>query len=386
MSFLRPKLSVCIIGAGNGGVAMAGHLGLKGHRVRLYSRDEAKLAPVRKARGITVTGAVQGFGPVEVATTDLAEAIDGVDVIMVTTPASAHADVARALAPHLRRQVIVLNPGRTGGALEVQQLLKAAQRRNTVVEAQTFIYASRAERADRAHIFDIKREVPVAAVPGRRTPGVLRLLRRLFPEFVGASSVLETSFANIGAIFHPAPLILNASKVDSGVPFDYYHEGITPSVAALMERVDAERLAVAAALGVITMSARDWLASAYGAHGATLYEAIQRNESYRGIKAPQTLRHRYIVEDVPTGLIPIASFGRHLGLPTPFTDSLIQMACGVTATNYWLAGRTVESLGLADMSPAEIREYVETGVRPMPTGTAETVPAFIPAEMSVASR
>lgn len=381
MSFLRPKLSVCVIGAGNGGVAMAGHLGIKGHRVRLYSRDEAKVAPVRQAGGITVTGTVQGFGPVELATTDLEQAIDGVDVIMVTTPASAHADVARAMAPYLRRQIVVLNPGRTGGALEVQQLFRAANRRNTVVETQTFIYASRAEAPERAHIYDVKRVVPAAAVPGRRTASTLRVLRRLFPEFKAAGSVLETSFANIGAIFHPAPLILNASKVDSGMSFDYYHEGITPSVAALMERVDAERLAVAAALGVITMSARDWLASAYGAQGATLYEAIQNNEGYRGIKAPQTLRHRYIVEDVPTGLIPIASFGRHLGLQTPFTESLIQMACGVTTTNYWLSGRTVESLGLAGMTPAEIRAYVETGLRALPSKAAEAIPAFIPAEI-----
>lgn len=381
MSFLRPKLSVTIIGAGNGGVAMAGHLGLKGHRIRLYSRDEAKVAPVRAAGGITVTGAVNGFGPVECATTDLAEAVHGADVIMVTTPASAHAAVVRELAPHLHhRQIVVLNPGRTGGALEVQQVLRTAERNNIVVETQSFIYASRAQRPDYAHIYDIKREVPIAALPGRRTPGVLRILRRLFPEFVGANSVLDTSFANIGAIFHPAPLILNASKVDSGVPFDYYHEGITPSVAALMERIDAERLAVAAALGVITMSARDWLASAYGAKGATLYEAIQCNESYRGIKAPQTLRHRYISEDVPTGLIPIASFGRHLGLPTPFTESLIQMACGVTATNYWMIGRTVESLGLANMSPAEIRAYVETGMQPQRTHAPEPVPALLAAE------
>src|SRR5690606_14526930 len=165
MSFLRPKLCVCVIGAGNGGVAMAGHLGLKGHRVRLYSRDENKVAPVRRAGGITITGAVQGFGPVELATTDLAQAVDGADVIMVTTPASAHAAVARELAPHLKRQIIVLNPGRTGGALEVQQLLRSANRFNTVVEAQSFIYASRAERPDRAHIFDVKREVTVAALP-----------------------------------------------------------------------------------------------------------------------------------------------------------------------------------------------------------------------------
>lgn len=381
MSFLRPKLSVCVIGAGNGGVAMAGHLGLKGHRVRLYSRAEEKVAPVRQSGGITVTGTVEGFGPVECATTDLAEAVKGADVIMVTTPASAHAATARALAPHLRKQIIVLNPGRTGGALEVQQVLNEAGCHNTVVETQSFIYASRAEAPNRARIYDIKRAVPVAALPARHTPSVLWVLRRLYPQFVAANNVLETSFANIGAIFHPAPLILNASKVDSGVPFDYYHEGITPSVAALMERIDAERLAVAQALGVSVMSAKDWLSAAYGAQGATLYEAIQTNESYCGIKAPQTLQHRYIHEDVPTGLIPIASFGRHLGVPTPYTESLIQMACGVTGVNFWMAGRTVETLGLCHMTPAEIRYYVESGVKPVPARAAEGMPAFIPAEV-----
>ena len=96
----------------------------------------------------------------------------------------------------------------------------------------------------------------------------------------------------------------------------------------------------------------------------------------------QTLRHRYIYEDVPTGLIPIASFGRHLGLPTPFTESLIQMACGVTATNYWLSGRTVQSLGLADMSPADIRHYVETGFkRPASAPAGAAIPAFAHAQM-----
>lgn len=380
MSFLWPRVSVCVIGAGNGGVAMAGHLGLKGHRVRLYSRNEQKVAPVRRAGGIFVTGAVEGFGPVELATTDLAQAVEGVDIIMITTPASAHAATASALAPHLRKQLVVLNPGRTGGALEVLNILREHGRDNTVVETQSFVYASRAEAPNRARIYDIKRSVPVAALPARNTATALWMLRRLYPEFVAAANVLETSFANIGAIFHPAPLILNASKVDNGVPFDYYHEGITPSVAALMERIDVERLAVAKALGVETRSAKEWLQVAYGAEGDTLYEAIQANASYCGIKAPQTLQHRYILEDVPTGLIPIASFGRHLGVPTPFTDSLIQMACGVTGINFWLQGRTVKTLGLDGLTPADIRHYVETGVKPTPGLLADGFSAFVPAQ------
>lgn len=376
-------MTVCIIGAGNGGIAMAGHLGLKGHHVHLYTRDATKARAISRRGGITITGAVNGFGRVRRATTHIATAIEGARVIMVTTPASAHAAVARALTPHLQRhQVVLLNPGRTGGALQVRRIFRAAGKNNVVAEAQTFIYASRAETPTQGHIYDVKRAVPVAALPAHRTDAVLRRLGRLYPEFMPARTVLETSFANIGAIFHPAPLILNASKVENGVPFDYYHEGITPSVATLMECIDAERLAVAAALDVPTISATEWLAAAYNAHGANLYDAIHDNASYRGIKAPRSLNHRYITEDVPTGLIPIASFGRHLHIPTPYTDSLIHMACGITGVDYWQRGRTLDSLGLAHMNAQEIQLYVNTGID---TATRQTRPdrgpTFIPAEI-----
>ena len=43
---------------------------------------------------------------------------------MVVVPSSAHADLAAAMAPHLRDgQVIILHPGRTCGAIEVAAVL-----------------------------------------------------------------------------------------------------------------------------------------------------------------------------------------------------------------------------------------------------------------------
>lgn len=369
----RETPRVCVIGAGNGGLAMAGHLAMKGLPVYLYSRSEAKVAPIREAGGIHLHGAMEGFARIELASTDLGECVRNSDVVMVTTPACAHAQVAEALAPFVDGHIVVLNPGRTGGALEVHHILKRLGARATVAEAQTFIYASRAESPTSARIHEIKRVVPVAAFPAVRTHAVMRQLQRVYSQFVPARNVLETSFSNIGAIFHPTPLILNACKVDTGVTFDYYHEGVTPSVAELMERVDAERVAVAAALGLRVLTAREWLYEAYGARGGNLYEAIQNNGAYTGIKAPTTLDHRYIYEDVPTGLVPIASFGQVTGVPTPYTESLIQMACGLHGTDYRELGRTVERLGLGGMRPGEIHEYVITGVRTRtPAGVENT--------------
>ena len=48
----------CVVGAGNGGLAMAGHLGILGYPVRLYNRTPERLAGVRWHGGIKVDGAV----------------------------------------------------------------------------------------------------------------------------------------------------------------------------------------------------------------------------------------------------------------------------------------------------------------------------------------
>lgn len=357
----RPR--VAVIGAGNGGLAMAGHLALNGLDVTLYSRSEEKIAPVRAEGGIHVRGAVNGFGRLHLATSCIEEGAAAADVIMVTTPASAHAAVAEQLAPWMDGHIVVLNPGRTGGALEVHHIFQNRGARAVVVEAQTFIYASRAESPTEARIYEVKRDVPVAAFPSVATGGVLKVLKKIFPQFSAAVNVLQTSFSNIGAIFHPVPLMMNACRVEQRVPFEYYREGITPAIAELLERLDEERVAVAAALGVRVPTAREWLYRAYRARGRNLYEAIQNNKAYEGLQAPQTLNHRYIHEDVPTGLVPIASFGRAVGVPTPFIDAMIRMASAITGIETWENGRTVERLGLAGLSADAITHYVTTGVK-----------------------
>ncbi len=352
----------CVIGAGNGGVAMAGHLGLMGFRVNLYNRTDEHLAGIRWHRGIEVDGAVKGFGPVALATSDIGAAVSGADVIMVVTPSTAHRPLAVLMAKHLRDgQIVVLNPGRTGGALELRQVLRenGCVARPVIAEAQTFIYASRRTSRHTGHIFRIKNAVPVAALPSFRTPDVLGVLENSYPQFSAGGNVLSTSMENIGAVFHPALTILNAGWIEeTGGNFEYYLQGITPSVAKVLEKIDEERLAVARALGVRSVSAREWLYLSYDSPGEDLCQAIRATKSYRGIKAPQTIAHRYISEDVPMSLVPISSIGGMLGVRTPVIDMIIELGSLMHGTDYRACGRTVESLGLAGLSVKQIHVLV----------------------------
>jgi len=176
---------------------------------------------------------------------------------------------------------------------------------------------------------------------------------------VAGTNVLATSLENIGAVFHPALTILNAGWIEATRgDFEYYLQGITPSVAKILEKIDAERMAVARALGVRSVSAREWLYLSYDSPGADLYDAIRNTRSYAGIKAPAGINHRYIWEDVPMSLVPIASLGAQLGVETPMIDTVIDLGSVLLGTDFRATGRTVESLGLAGMTVKEIRHVV----------------------------
>jgi len=367
----RSKAPVfAVLGAGHGGLAMAGHLALKGFEVRLFNRTPDRLEPVRRRGAIELIAhdgeeIPRGAGPVALTTSDMKEAVTGANIIMLAVPATGHAWLAETMAPYLSDgQIVMLNPGRTGGALEVHHIFREKKVKADVIiaEAQTFLYASRAVNPAQVQIFRVKNSVPVAAIPAYRTPEVVRALTPAFSQFIPGDNVIKTGMDNIGAVYHPAVTVLNAARIESTRgDFEYYVDGITPSVAKVLEEIDKERVAVGGAMGFNCMTAREWLYVAYDAVGHTLHDAIHANRGYYGIKAPPHIHHRYITEDVPMSLVPIASIGEMLDSPCPTIRDIIHMANVMHGCDYWETGRTAEKLGLAGLDLQDIRRLVLEG-------------------------
>ncbi|MDI6782592.1 MAG: NAD/NADP octopine/nopaline dehydrogenase family protein [bacterium] len=356
MNQFKPKF--CVLGAGHGGTAMAGHLSLMGFEVNIYNRTEERLWPIKARGGIEVLGEVEGFAKIKLATSEIEKAIQDVDILMVVVPATGHRFMAEVCAPFLKDgQIIILNPGRTFGAIEFSHVIKSKGCIANVIvaEAQTLIYASRMINPGQAKIFRIKNSIPVASIKAFKIPQVLKAIYCAYPQFVPGDNVFKTSLDNIGAVFHPAITILNTGWIEDVSEFQFYLQGCTPSVATVLEKMDAERVAVAAALGIRATTARDWLYLAYDATGKNLHDAMQANPGYREIMAPTTLNIRYITEDVPMSLVPIASIGDMLGVPTLTIKAIIHLASVMHGVDYWKEGRTVDKLGIAGMSVKELR-------------------------------
>lgn len=359
-----------IVGAGNGGKAMAAHLALLGADVALWNRTFSHIEAIHLRGGVELEsypGGPCGFGQLRLVTADMGEAIADAEVIMVVVPSSAHADVALKMAPHLKDgQTVILHPGRTLGAIEFDAVL----RRNhctadvNLAETETFIYASRSEGPAQARIFRIKDAVPLAALPATRTRQVLEQIHGAYPQYIDGINVLQTGLNNMGAIFHPALTLLNSGWIEAtNGDFEFYIDGVTPSVARVLEVLDRERVTVASALGIRARTALEWLELAYNVSGDTLMERIHNQTGYYGIKAPATLNHRYIFEEIPMSLVPIASLGERYGVSTNGMNSVIRLACIIHSTDYWRRGRTIEKLGIQGLSVTELTAYALTGER-----------------------
>jgi opine dehydrogenase len=371
-TFARLSHSVAILGAGNGGLALAGYLAQHGHRVALWNRSPERIGPVAALGGIRLKspGAAATLAPIAAATCDMAAALAGARLVLVAVPASAHADIARASAPYLRDgQSVLLLPGRTGGALEFQRVLRQAgcHARILLGEANTFPLAARSVGPAAAVIFGAKDELRAAALPASRTAELIAAWQPVLPMLSAARSVLHTGLANVGAILHPVITLLNAERIARGEVFDFYTEGVTGRVASVLAAADAERLRIARAYGVATTSLPAWIATAYGHHAGTMQEAVAGNPAYVGIKAPGTLEHRYLLEDVPTGLIPLIELGDAADLDSPTLRGLVARARAALGGERWQRPRTLDVLGLDGLGTAAIRRFVEHGFTTMPS-------------------
>jgi len=354
-----------ILGAGNGGRAMAGHLRLLGFDVVLFNRDdpleiEQYLDPISRFGGIRLTGALEGEVAGVRVTTDVGEAVKDADVVFMVTPALAHATLARQMAPWTKPdQIIVLTPGRTFGAYEVHALMGAhgGSPDLTVAETYSLPYACRLTEGHGVFISRIKSWLPIATLPATRIDAVTAILQPAFASLVPLPSTLHTGLLNIGAIFHPAGTLLNAARIERlGGGYPFYTEAITPSVGRVLERADAERVAIGAALGLATDTALQITLNAYGVRADSLTEALRTNPAYVLGNTPGDLAHRYVQEDVPMGLVPLASLGRQVGASTPTLESLVHLASVMTGQDFWTSRRTMQRLGLSDLGPAELLE------------------------------
>jgi len=363
-------MNVAVLGAGNGGCAAAADLSQRGFNVNLFESQEFKdnIKPIVE-KGVQFAGAIgTGLARPRKVTTDIREAIANADLIMIVTPAYAHSILAKKIAPYLRNQPVVLNPGHTGGAISFAKNLRENGFAGTTRIGETMVltYICRLVQPGYVKVFHVMKSLLFSAFPGQCTDELYNAFKGAYPAIVPGRNVLETGLTNLAAVIHPPGMLLNAGWIEfTKGEFKFYSEGITPAVARVVQALDEERLRLLEAVGLRPVTATQW----YYRQGCTpiettsFYEAFQAGGPDQYLRAPRTLDHRYVIEEVNYGLVPMASMGRMLHVPTPNMDGIIRIASTMGQRDFWEEGLTNEKLGIAGLWPEKLDRFLEEGKR-----------------------
>ncbi|NLE67475.1 MAG: NAD(P)-binding domain-containing protein [Lentisphaerae bacterium] len=354
---LRKPLIIAVLGAGNGGQAMAGWLASRGCEVRLTDLFPNYLAPLRRLKAIELSGAVQAEGRVTVCR-DPAGCVRGADMIILATAAPGHKRLVARMAPGLTDgQVLLATPGYFS-SLTVPVYLKALGYKPRLVcaEAESLIYTCRSAEPGKVAVYFVKKKMGIGVQPQSEARRVLEMIRPFYPQMVDEGHSFKVALDNVNYALHPAILLFNAGWVEAARGnWIFYKEGVTPSVIRAVEGLDAERLALGSAAGLRLTPVYKLLKKFYRVPGANhLLSLLQRNPAYQNIQAPPVLDYRYFTEDVCYGLVPMAALSRKLGLAAPVMDSIIRLASLLLGRDLGRAGLRLSDMGLESLGRKEL--------------------------------
>jgi opine dehydrogenase len=358
-----------VVGSGMGGKGLLAELGVNGFRLRAHDKNEAQIAGMRSAGGLHVEGREKNFAPIELATTDLAQAIDGARVILVSTYGTDTPQVARDLARHLKDgQLIIIVQGHFAGTLAFQKALADANCRAKVdvAEFDNYPYMMAVRAPNRVFMDTYKNYYQLGCRPAARAKDIVKEIDFAFPQVVAASNLLEAGFADVSALFHVAGLMTNVGRAEAGspynffVPYNFYASNMTPGTCNLIEAMDRERVAVAKAYGIETPDVFKWLEDVYDRRDKTLADRLQANAPthYRDSPAPNSLKHRFLSGDVPYTLVPISSLGEVAGVRTPVIDGVVTVSSALTQRDFRSEGRNLRNLGIEAKTVNEVIKAV----------------------------
>ncbi|MFA5113903.1 MAG: NAD/NADP octopine/nopaline dehydrogenase family protein [Candidatus Margulisiibacteriota bacterium] len=385
-----PKVTV--LGAGNAGQTHAFHLTTKGHEICLYEHpDFAKALDSIKQNGnaieavaefkkgdLTIKSALSGTAKVAKVTTDIKEALDWSDIIIMPVPAFAQANMFKQMMPHLRDgHLFTILPGNEASLIFAKMLREAGIKKNvTFCEAASIPYACRIVGPAKIFIGGMKDAFEFGVFPANRTAAAVKTMKAIMPlELDVKQNVIEVHFYNLNIIAHPVTATLNMGAFESRKgEFFFYKEGMSPSVSKVQQKVDDERIAIGAKFGFQLDSFISLIKLWYHIDAKDIHDFSQITPIHNafGYDAPKSPQERYIAEDTPYILVTMHEYAGLAGVADPAIRSIIDIDNIYNDTDYFLHGRTLVSLGLAGMTIKEILEYAKTGELKVGKAAAKT--------------
>ncbi|ENW81785.1 hypothetical protein F909_01469 [Acinetobacter sp. ANC 3929] len=368
-------MKITVLGGGHGCYAAAAEMAEKGHDVVLWRRDTQALEQLaatgvlnirdyRGDRSITV-----GFSDSQINLSDnLEKAIQHAQLIIIPLPATTHVDLARQAAPFFKADQVVYLPPATFGTFIFAKAMQEVGNTAPVAFAETgtLPYLVRKHGVNQIVVSGYATRLPTGVFPSALSAHAFELLKQAYPSVEPIEDSLSGALMNAGPIIHPPLILMNAGPLEHFEAWDIHNEGTQPSIRRVTNQLDAERMRVREVLGYSAPhfpladhynkdgEGDEWMYGR-GAHGKLTDSADWREDI-------DLQSHRYMLEDTRLGLSFLVSVGRWAGVATPVAEGLLNLASAVTGKDLYQEGRTLESLGLAQKTKAELQATLQQGV------------------------
>jgi len=357
---------VAVLGGGGGGHMMAVDLTARGYDVNFYEHPSfrAGFKTTLERGSIEAVGIGPiGIFPIHQVSLDIEKTVADVEWIHVAMAATGHDIFFDELVAHVQPgQKVVVWAGDFGSLRLRKKLLDAGKEEGiTIVEASTLPYGTRLVDPGKIELLLVAESILVASIPKANLDGVFDDFSEMFPSIIEDKNVLCAAFNNPNPIVHPPGALLNTGRIEySKGDFRMYGEGITQSVAYVIREIYMESRTVGKEL---SFDMKEYAEKDF--HKKT---SIMGNEFVgpfdpftviQEIVGPKSVQDRYIVEDLPMGLVPRSELGRLVGVPTPVIDGIISIGSIVCQNDFWKSGRTLEKLGLGGMNAEDILSIVD---------------------------
>lgn len=359
---------IAVLGGGNAAHAMAADLALKGFEVNMCEIPEFKenisTALERQAIDLIDAWGEKHTAKLNMVTTNFKEALKGVSYIMMDVPAIGTNSFFNSMVPYLEDGQTVIKWSANFSALSFARILKekGIKKDITLAEAHTMPWGCRLIGPSTVQTMVWVIKLLFATLPSKNMSRVINDVKNMYPVVAG-ENVLATSLNNLNPVCHPVGTVMNAGWIDTiGKDFSLNAFGNTLSISRGIKVVFEEVSKLANAVGVTMLQYPEedfWKRSAIM---STYSRApFDKEGAVAKITGPSSVKSRYITEDVPYGLVPIAKLARKFNVPTPLIDAIIELASVINQTNYIQEGMSLEELGIAGLSKEELTRVLQEG-------------------------
>ncbi len=342
---------IAVIGSGANALATAAYLIQQGNDVVLCdTEDQLSEVAAVSTQGIRVCGAIaaeeEALHPTLV-TTDFKRAVSGVEYVIVCVSAIRHTPILNLLKDALQEgQTVLFNPGNLGSVILSRMAPSLLDMPGLILaELGSCLWACRLTGEAEVTVALPVSAKKMAAYPAEKTEEAFARVAQILPV-EKATNVIEGALNSPNVITHLCGTIFNVAQVERETDeFAFFRRGMSDTVVNIFSKLEEERNAVLerAGLQIYSRSSEGFMRLLMDENAAPQFD------TFRSLKGPSSMAHRYMAEDALCGVALLVSLAKHCGMSVPLTESFLTIASAINGRDYAKEGYTLENLGIQSL-------------------------------------